>query len=108
MWARIRAEDTCGTAEGEKINADPVTGKLKEAKPKAKVGGVDGLEEENAAMLGRLLCPPKATEEVTSQRNQVRDVVQATDQGFKLFRAGQRIVDEGLDVPAPRDALVGG
>jgi hypothetical protein len=52
MWARIRAEDTCGTAEGEKINADPITGKLKEAKPEAKVGGVDGPEEEDTAMLG--------------------------------------------------------
>jgi hypothetical protein len=57
VGARVRAEDMCGTAEGEKINADPISGKLKEAKPKVKVGGVDGPEEEDAVMLGGLLCP---------------------------------------------------
>jgi hypothetical protein len=101
-------EDTCGPAEGEKINADPITGKLKEAKPEAKVSGVDGPEEENTAMLGGLRCPPKATQEVAGQWDQVRHVVQAANQGLKLVRASQRVIDESLDVPAPRDALVGG
>ena len=108
MWARICTEDMRGMAEGEKINADPITGKLKEAKPKAKVGCVDWLEEEDLAMMGGLLCPPKAAQEVAGQWDQVCHMVQATKQGFQLFCLGQRVVDESLDVPAPRNALVGG
>jgi hypothetical protein len=45
-------EDTSGMMEGEKVDTDPLTGKLKEVKPKVEVGSVDWLEEEGAAMLG--------------------------------------------------------